>query len=97
LPEFYDIDVTRQLLTILDESAEIMEMLRRTHGEGDIHILLGDDFGNVLMEPVAMVYTDFQTPYHRGSLGVIGSSRLDFAYVVPLVRHFGRLIGELSV
>ena len=97
LPEFFDIDVTRTVLTMLDETAQLLDILRRAHGEGDIHILLGDDFGNSLMEPVGMVYTDFQTPYHKGSIGVIGSSRLDFAYVVPLVRHFGQLIGELSV
>ena len=97
LPEFFDIDVTRTVLSMLDESHELLEVLRRAHGDSDIHILLGDDFGNQLMEPVGMVYTDFHTPYHKGTLGVIGSSRLDYAYVVPLVRHFGQLICELSV
>lgn len=96
LPEFYDIDVTRTVLSMLDEATQVMEMLRRSHSDTDIHILLGDDFGNELLEPVSMVYTDFQTSTHRGSVGVLGSSRLDYAYVVPLVRHFGQLICELS-
>jgi len=96
LPEFFDIDVTRTVLSMLDEASQLLDVLRRSNGQGDIHILLGDDFGNQLLEPVGMVYTDFQTPYHRGSIGVIGSSRLDYAYVVPLVRHFGQLICELA-
>jgi GTP-binding protein LepA len=96
LPEFYDIDVTRSVLLMLDEANMLLEVLRKARGEGDIHILLGDDFGNQLMEPVGMVYTDFETRSHKGTIGVIGSSRLDYAYVVPLVRHFGQLIGELS-
>jgi transcriptional regulator of heat shock response len=96
LPEFFDIDVTRAVLVMLDEATQLLDILRRSHSESDIHILLGDDFGNELMEPVSMVYTDFQTHNHKGSIGVIGSSRLDFAYVVPLVRHFGQLICELS-
>jgi transcriptional regulator of heat shock response len=96
LPEFYDIDVTRTVLAMLDESTMLLEVLRKSRGEGDIHILLGDDFSNQLLEPVGMVYTDFQTHNHKGTIGVIGSSRLDYAYVVPLVRHFGHLIGELS-
>lgn len=97
LPEFYDIDVTKTVLTILDEAQQLLDLFRRAHDDREIHVLLGDDFGNQFLEPVGMVYTDFQTPQHRGSIGVIGSSRLDYPYVVPLVRHFGQLIRELSV
>lgn len=97
LPEFFDIDVTRTVLSMLDEVNQLLDVLRKAQSDTEIHILLGDDFGNHLLEPVGMVYTDFHTPYHKGSLGVIGSSRLDYSYVVPLVRHFGQLICELSV
>lgn len=97
LPEFYDIDVTRTVLSMLDEAQQLMEVFRRAHGAEDIHILLGDDLGNAYLEPVGVVYTDFQTSNQRGSLGIIGSSRLDYPYVVPLVRHFGQLIQELSL
>jgi transcriptional regulator of heat shock response len=97
LPEFYDIDVTRTVLSMLDEAQALMDMFRRAHDDRDIHVLLGDDFGNEYMETVSLVYTDFHTANRRGSLGVIGSSRLDYPYVVPLIRHFGQLICELSL
>lgn len=97
LPEFYDIDVTRTVLALLDEAEKLMDVFRLAHDDREIHILLGDDFNNQYMETVSVVYTDFQTNQHRGSLGVIGSARLDYPYVVPLVRHFGQLIRELSL
>jgi transcriptional regulator of heat shock response len=97
LPEFYDIDVTRTVLSMLDEAQTLMDVFRRAHDDRDIHVLLGDDFGNEFMEPVSLVFTDFHTTNRRGSLGVIGSARLDYPYVVPLIRHFGQLICELSL
>lgn len=97
LPEFYDIDVTRTVLSLLDEAEQLMDIFRRSHSIHEIHILLGDDFGNDYLEPVGVVFMDFNTPQTRGSLGIIGSSRLDYPYVVPLVRHFGNLIQELSL
>jgi heat-inducible transcriptional repressor len=97
LPEFYDIDVTRTVLGLLDRADAIMEIFRRAHSDRDIQILIGDEIGVDFMEPVGMVFVDFQTAHHRGSVGVIGSTRLDYPYVVPLVRHFGQLIEELSI
>ncbi len=97
LPEFYDIDVTRTVLSMLDEAQQLLDLFRRAHDNREIHVLLGDDFGNQYLEPVSVVYTDFHTAHHRGSLGIIGSARLDYPYVVPLVRHFGQLIRDLSL
>jgi heat-inducible transcriptional repressor len=97
LPEFYDIDVTRTVLSMLDEVQMMMDIFRRAHGDREIHVLVGDDLGNEFLEPVGCVFMDFQTTRHRGTIGVIGSSRLDYPYVVPLVRHFGHLIQELTL
>ena len=97
LPEFFDIDVTRTVLSMLDEAQMLLDVFRRAQGDESIHILLGDDLGSEYLEPVSVVYTDFQTSNSKGSLGVIGSCRLDYPYVVPLVRHFGQLISELAM
>ncbi len=97
MPEFFDIDVTRTVLQMLDEAQQLMEILRLSHSDREIHILLGDDFRNEFLQPVSIVYSEFHTPHHRGSIGVIGSCRIDFPYVVPLVRHFTRLINEIAL
>ena len=97
LPEFYDIDVTRTVLSMLDEAQALLDVLSTQQSHRDIHILLGDDLNNEYLQPVSIVYADFHTANHRGSIGVIGSSRFDYPYVVPLVRHFTQLINDLSL
>lgn len=96
LPEFYDIDVTRTVLSLLDETERLLGIFSRAKGETDVQILVGEELGNRFLEPVGLVFTNFMAGSRRGTLGVIGPSRLDYPYVVPMVRYFGNLISELS-
>jgi len=97
LPEFYDIDVTRTILSMLDETEEVKKLFARCFGEGPVHLLLGDELGYDFLEPCGMVFTNFDAgPKKRGSLGVIGPNRLDYPRIIPLVRYFGQLVEELA-
>lgn len=95
-PEFYDIDVTRTVFTLLDESDELFAILERASGDDPIHILLGDDFENKYLEPVSIVFADFSLDNVKGSIGIVGPARLPFHYIVPLVRHLSLTLQEIS-
>lgn len=96
IPEFYDIDVTRTILSLIDEFKEVQRLFNKCFGEGPIHYLLGDDLGYEFLEPCGMVFTKFSAGSKgNGSLGVIGPNRLNYSLVVPTVRYFGNLIEEL--
>lgn len=94
-PEFYDIDVTRTVLNMLDEFDELKNLLVATHGEEVVSVLLGQEMGDRLLEPCGVVYTRFETPRHKGSLGIIGPRRFHFSRVIPVVRYYGQLLNEL--
>jgi transcriptional regulator of heat shock response len=96
MPEFYDIDVTRSVLSLLDEVNRIQDLFAKSFGEGPIHMLLGDELGYELLEPCGMVFTHFQAGEHSGALGVVGTCRLNYPFVIPVVRYFGRLVEELA-
>jgi heat-inducible transcriptional repressor len=97
MPEFYDIDVTRTILLMLDETKSLLELFHKSFGEEPIHFLFGDELGFELLEPCGMVFTHFEAgPKRSGSLGVIGSNRLNYPMVIPIVRYFGGLIEELA-
>lgn len=97
MPEFYDIDVTRTILEMLDESRAIWDLFNRPFGEEPIHFLLGDELGDEILEPCCLVFTHFQMGSgKKGSIGVVGPARLNYASVVPTVRYFGNLIEELT-
>lgn len=97
MPEFYDIDVTRTILSMLDETQALLNLFGKSFGEEPIHLLLGEELGYDLLEPCGMVFTHFKAgPKRSGSLGVIGPSRLYYPRIIPIVRHFGNLIEELA-
>ncbi len=98
MPEFYDIDITKELLSAIDESEFLFDLCRRMTQEGEeINILIGDDFGTRLQGPYSFVYTHYETPMHgAGEIGVIGPVRLNYNVVVPTVRYFGDLIESIA-
>lgn len=97
MPEFYDIDLTRTVLGMLDETKSLLELFARTFGEGPIHFLFGDELGFEFLEPCGMVFTRFEAgPKRSGSIGVIGPARINYSIIIPTVRYFGGLIEELA-
>lgn len=97
IPEFYDIDVTRTVLSLLDEARRLQAIFERSFGEDPIHILLGEELEQEFLQPCGLVFTHFQAgPEKSGALGIIGPSRLNYARVIPIVRYFGNLLEEIS-
>lgn len=96
MPEFFDIDVTRSVLSLLDETQALLEIFKKATGDEPVHVLVGEELGSEFFEPVGMVFTNLKMGKRNGSLGVIGPARLNYPYVVPVVRYFGNLINEIA-
>ena len=98
MPEFFDIDVTKALLTALDEYEYFMGLFQgEVDEEDEVHIVMGDELGGRLHGPYGLVYTQYHTPAHqKGKIGVIGPLRLNYVAVVPTVRYFGNLIEDIA-
>ncbi len=94
MPEFYDYQLTHELLETLDEYAFWWRVLE-AH-EDPFSILVGDDLSNGLMTQCGFVYYKFKTPHVSGAIGVVGPSRLNYPAVIPVVRYLGTLIGEFA-
>lgn len=96
IPEFYDIDVTKAVFSLLDEINRVQELFAKSYGDEPIHVLIGDELGIGLLSPCSLVFADFEAgPKLKGSLGVIGPCRFDFSYVIPVVRYFTSLLKEI--
>lgn len=95
-PEFYDIDVARQLLSLIDEFNDLNAIFNKASGEETVHILVGDDLDSKWFQALGLVFTGFKGPQLSGSLGVIGPARLNYPQLIPVVRYFGNLANEIS-
>lgn len=96
IPEFYDIDLTRSVLSLIDEITEVKKIFSRAFADEEVHLLLGDELGYDYLEPCGMVFCNFDAGSRKGSLGVIGPNRLKYPTVIPTVRYFKGLIEELA-
>lgn len=97
MPEFYDIDITKTLLSAIDEFEYFHALFSNAFIDGDVCILLGEELGPKLKGPYGFVFTRYETPKNlKGELGVLGSTRLNYTSVVPTVRYFGDLVEEIA-
>lgn len=96
MPEFFDIDVTKTVLNLIDDPEDLWSLWQQSWGEEPIKITIGEDWGINALAPVGMVCSHFHAANQQGTVGVIGPSRLNYAYVVPIVRYVASLIDQMS-
>lgn len=94
--EFYDIDLFKQVLIMLDQQQRIMEIFDRAMGEGSIHLLLGDELGLAQGDQMSCLFADIQIGDRRGSVGIIGPNRQQYDQNIPLVRYMANLINQVA-
>jgi heat-inducible transcriptional repressor len=96
MPEFFDIDVMKNLLSTMDEFEVCRKFFEGIVSE-DVQVLLGDELGPDMQGPYGFVFTHYKTPMQlTGEIGVLGPSRLNYTQIVPTVRYFGDLIEEIA-
>lgn len=98
MPEFYDIDVAHTVLSLLDQQTKLKQLF---FGPGlsptDVHIIFGEDLDWPYFDAVGMAFTHFPLGHnHVGSLSVVGTSRLNFPYVIPTLRYFATVLSQVT-
>ena len=94
-PEFYDIDVTRFVLSLFDENPRLKEIIGKAVGSDPIHILFGEDMEFEYLRPTSFIFTRYEMDLEKdGIIGVIGPARMNFALVLPYVKYVRNLLVE---
>lgn len=95
MPEFYDISVMRHVLNLIEEVSLMEEIFERGATENPIQIVFGPELGNKYLRPIGIIYTRFKAANRVCRVGLIGSARFDYRYVIPMMKYFRGLIEEL--
>ncbi|MDO8452386.1 MAG: hypothetical protein Q7S79_01395 [bacterium] len=98
-PEFYNIDVTGEVLALLEQSKRLHQLFfehGKWSGGETVEILFGEELGWDNFDAVAIVASHFATPHGDGSIGIIGPVRFNYPVVVPVVRYYSDLVTEIS-
>ena len=96
MPEFYDIDITRQVLSMLDRADLFRPIMSQLSQEEQLKILFGEELGIPNLEPCSFVVSRYKMPNHEGYLGIIGPSRLNYSSIIPTMKYFSQLLSEVG-
>ena len=96
-PEFYDIDLTRNVLHLLDQYDLIQAMFSQLSPDVDFGVMLGDEIGLQTLNQCGMVISRIKLPNNlNGYLAVFGPYRLDYPSVIPAVRYLHKVIDDIT-
>lgn len=85
-PEFGSVERMRELLLALDDRQRLVGLLDRALVTDRVQVFLGEETGSAVGYPVSLVAARYQERGEPGgAVGVIGPTRMDYPFVVPLV------------
>jgi heat-inducible transcriptional repressor len=95
-PEFRDVECLSQFFVMLQERAAMLELLRMEAAEKDVEVRIGKELGRPELQSFAVVSSPyFVGTRERGSIGVIGPTRMDYGVAVTHVRFLAQALSGL--
>lgn len=96
-PEFLDLNLSRSLFGRLDEVSFWARILDQFEGiEDEIRCMLGEeDFHDPIFDACASVWGEFEGKKIKGLVGVVGSKRMYYDFIIPQIKYFSNLIEEI--
>ncbi len=85
-PEFANVEHIRELFRALEDRERLVGLLDRALDSDRVQVFLGEETSSAVGYPVSLVATRYQEDGHPGgAVGVIGPTRMDYPFLVPLV------------
>ncbi|MFC1622255.1 hypothetical protein ACFL13_02675 [Patescibacteria group bacterium] len=94
--EFWDIEVAKTGLHILDRYEILESIFRKGDFSDDVTCIIGDEIGLANLEECALVFAPYEAGKRSGHVAIFGPSRMNYQNVVPAVRYTKNLLEELG-
>jgi len=97
MPEFYDIDVTRQVLDMAEQLPTwLVRLIQQNMSQAQVQIVFGEELNQPFLEPVGMVFAHFHASNRMsGAIGVIGPARMNFRQAIPWLKYYSHLFEDM--
>lgn len=95
MPEFFDISLMRQVLTLIEEVPVLQEIFKFGSSENPVQVVYGQELGNRELEPISLIFANVTVDEQNYTVGVLGSNRFDYPYVMPMMRYVKKLMEEI--
>ena len=82
-PEFHDLNKVRMLMDLIDKESQVQSLFKPS--DVGIQIRIGSENNHLAMENCSVITTSFGTGEDRGSIAIIGPTRMDYQRVVTII------------
>lgn len=96
MPEFYDIAVMRHVLQLIEEVQLLEEIFEHQASDNQVQVVYGQELGNHFLEPIGVIHTSIKIGDHTCRMAVLGSSRFDYSYIIPMMKYMRGLIQDMA-
>jgi len=94
-PEFSDSNRLQEVLEILEESRNLSALLRELIGESDLQVVIGSENGTEQLRSCTVALTTYGPSGRlKGTLGVVGPTRMQYAQIVGRLGAVARAASE---
>ena len=91
MPEFRQVQGLCNLINIIEDRITLREILTNNYEGHKVRILFGADTGQPMLQGMALIYCRVSLFNNvQGYLGVIGSERINYSMIVPIVDYIAR-------
>ena len=94
LPEFENLDITRNFINVLDEKDVVIDTLNAGVAD-DISIYIGDENQNKELKDFSII--TFNHKVHGksvGTIGIIGPKRMDYSKVISILKYINKKMNQ---
>ena len=93
-PEFGDVDLLQQVIEVVEEQRMLAALIARVDRDSGVQIMIGRENSLAELSRCSLVLTTYRTGGdRRGTIGVLGPTRMRYAQVAPRVRYVAQRVG----
>lgn len=94
-PEFGDVDLLQQVIEVVEEQRMLAALIARVDRDSGVQIMIGRENSLAELSRCSLVLTTYRAGGdRRGTIGVLGPTRMPYAQVAPRVRFVAQRIGQ---
>jgi heat-inducible transcriptional repressor len=94
-PEFGDVELLQQVIEVVEEERMLAALISAADLDHGIQIMIGRESGMAELSRCSLVLTTYRAgAERRGTIGVLGSTRMAYAQVGPRVRYVAQRVGR---
>lgn len=98
LPEFYEINVMKAVLKLMDDYDLIRSVLEKNYYENaDVTVLIGKEIGLANMEPISLIFGKAHINRTEAFIGILTPARTKYYKDIPLIKQLTNILEDMNI